>query len=139
VLTVGDRRGDLPGPGLLSFAPERGEIDLRVTPGPRLNWFAPDAWDALVSTTWTVSPHSNRVGVRLTGAALARSRADELASEGLVSGALQVPPSGEPILFLTDHPTTGGYPVIAVVASADLHLAAQVRPGQPVRFMPRGR
>jgi biotin-dependent carboxylase-like uncharacterized protein len=139
VLPVGEPHGDLPAIGVLVSAPARGEVDLRVSPGPRIDWFASHAWDALVSTTWTVSQDSNRVGVRLSGATLDRARSDELPSEGMVAGALQVPPSGSPILFLADHPTTGGYPVIAVVAAADLHLAGQLRPGQPVRFMPRGR
>jgi len=63
-----------------------------------------------------------------------RAREDELPSEGLVRGAVQVPPSGAPVLFLADHPVTGGYPVVAVVLDADVDRAAQVRPGQRVRF-----
>jgi allophanate hydrolase subunit 2 len=81
-----------------------------------------------------VSPASSRVGIRLEGPALERAITDELRSEGLVSGALQVPPDGHPILLLADHPTTGGYPVIAVVREADLPRAAQLRPGQSLRF-----
>jgi allophanate hydrolase subunit 2 len=81
-----------------------------------------------------VSPQSNRVGVRLTGPALDRSRPGELASEGMVTGAVQVPPSGNPVVFLADHPITGGYPVIGVVSEPDICLAAQARPGQLVRF-----
>jgi allophanate hydrolase subunit 2 len=61
-------------------------------------------------------------------------RSGELPSEGIVLGAVQVPPSGQPVVFLADHPTTGGYPVVAVLASADLPDAAQLRPGQQVRF-----
>ena len=83
---------------------------------------------------WEVSPASNRVGLRLAGPVLSRARADELPSEGLVLGAVQVPPSGQPIVFLADHPVTGGYPVVAVVVGADVDRAAQLVPGQPVRF-----
>jgi allophanate hydrolase subunit 2 len=74
------------------------------------------------------------VGIRLTGPALDRARPGELAPEGMVSGAVQVPPSGQPVVFLADHPVTGGYPIIAVVVEPDICLAAQGRPGQPVRF-----
>jgi allophanate hydrolase subunit 2 len=81
-----------------------------------------------------VNAASNRIGVRLDGPALQRADTGELLSEGLISGALQVPSSGNPILLLADHPTTGGYPVIAVVIEADLPLAAQLRPGQQLRF-----
>ena len=77
---------------------------------------------------------SNRVGMRLRGPRLARARDGELPPEGMVPGALQVPPSGQPTLFLADHPVTGGYPVIAVVRTRDIDRAAQARPGQRVRF-----
>lgn len=107
---------------------------LRVTPGPRRDWFT--APDELLSTVYTVSPDSDRVGIRFTGPPLARSRHDELPSEACVPGSVQVPPSGRPILFHADSPTTGGYPVIAVVEEADLDLAAQLRPGQAVTFRP---
>ncbi|MGV9328851.1 5-oxoprolinase subunit C family protein [Streptosporangium sandarakinum] len=107
---------------------------LRVLPGPRDDWFAPDALEALCAAPYRVSQDSNRVGVRLTGTALRRVRDDELPSEGMVAGAVQVPPNGQPIVFLADHPPTGGYPVIAVVASADLPAAAQLRPGDRVWF-----
>ncbi len=72
--------------------------------------------------------------MRLSGTVLERSQDQELPSEGMVCGALQVPPSGQPTLFLADHPVTGGYPVIAVVVPADLPRAAQVRPGQRITF-----
>ncbi len=107
---------------------------LHVHPGPRDDWFAPDAIETLVGTAWRVSPDSNRVGIRLEGPALRRARTEELLSEGVVTGALQVPPSGLPILLLNDHPTTGGYPVLAVVSSEDLPLAGQLRPGDRVSF-----
>ncbi len=107
---------------------------LRIRPGPRDDWFASAALDALCDHPWRVSPASNRVGIRLEGATLERTRTDELLSEGLVTGSLQVPPSGLPILLLNDHPTTGGYPVLAVVLSDDLPHCGQLRPGDRLRF-----
>ena len=113
---------DLPGDG----------PTLRLLPGPRADWLADPG--ALRDATFTASPRSNRVGLRLEGDALERARDDELASEGIVAGAVQLPPSGLPVVFLADHPTTGGYPVIGVLASASLALAAQTAPGTQVRF-----
>ncbi len=105
-----------------------------MVPGPRQDWFTPEALTTLCSATWTVTVDANRVGVRLAGPVLERSRPDELPSEAMVVGALQVPPSGQPVIFLADHPVTGGYPVIAVITDDDLAMAAQLRPGQGVRF-----
>jgi biotin-dependent carboxylase-like uncharacterized protein len=107
---------------------------LRVLPGPRRDWLEPGAWTALTTQPWRVSADSDRVGLRLEGPRLQRARDDELPSEGLVPGAVQVPPDGAPVLFLADHPVTGGYPVLAVVTTADLPAAAQLRPGDVVRF-----
>lgn len=107
---------------------------LRILAGPRDDWFADDAMATLTSEVYEVSPDSNRVGVRLDGPPLTRVRDGELGSEGMVTGSLQVPPSGMPIIFLADHPTTGGYPVVAVLASAAVADAAQLRPGQRLRF-----
>ena len=115
---------------------ERPRTTLAVLPGPRRDWFAAEAWTALSSAEWTVTPDSDRVGLRLAGPGLARARTAELPSEGLVAGAVQVPPDGAPILFLADHPVTGGYPVLAVVRTGDLPAAAQLRPGDVVRFSP---
>lgn len=113
-----------------------GAAELRVLPGPRDDWFAPGAIELLCGDDYVVTPASDRTGLRLDGRALPRGsdRTGELASEGVVTGALQVPPDGRPILLLADHPVTGGYPVLAVVQSADIGLAAQLRPGQRVRF-----
>ncbi|TDE42655.1 biotin-dependent carboxyltransferase [Nonomuraea mesophila] len=110
---------------------------LRVLQGPRDDWFTPEAPAALCAGPYVVSQDSNRVGVRLNGPELVRAKEGELPSEGMVAGAVQVPPSGQPIVFLADHPPTGGYPVIAVVTAADLAVAAQLRPGDEVRFTTR--
>ena len=134
VLPVGALAADEP---VVDVAPVRAPSSrpvLRVLPGPRRDWLAPAAWTALTAEDWTVSPDSDRVGLRLAGPRLDRARTDELPSEGLVPGAVQVPPDGAPVLFLVDHPVTGGYPVLAVVTTDDLPAAAQLRPGDRVRF-----
>lgn len=121
----------------IDFAPRSGYSDdtvLQIVPGPRDDWFTPEALSTLCSAVYQVSSDSNRVGTRLSGPAPERAVHRELPSEGMVRGALQIPPSGGPILFLADHPTTGGYPVIAVVADQDIDQAAQLRPGQRVHF-----
>ena len=111
-----------------------GPAILQVVIGPRADWFSAGAVGALRSTTWVVRPESDRIGVRLDGRPLERIRFDELPSEPTLPGALQVPPDGRPILLGPDAPVTGGYPVIAVVRDADLDFAAQLRPGQAIRF-----
>ncbi len=108
-------------------------VTLRYDVGPRADWF-----EAPLEGTFEVTADSNRVGLRLRGTALRRTREGELASEGIVLGAVQVPADGQPLVFLHDHPTTGGYPVVGVVLSEDLHLCAQLRPGATVSFRPRG-
>lgn len=114
-----------------------GAAALTVVPGPRDDWFTEGALELLCGEGYTVRPASDRTGLRLDGAALPRAIEGELASEGVVNGALQVPPDGRPILLLAGHQVTGGYPVIAVVVSADLGKAAQLRPGQAIRFQLR--
>lgn len=110
-----------------------GEVVLRAVRGPRDGWV--ENVDLLVKAEWTASDKSNRVGMRLAGERLAPVDPDkQLPSEGAYRGAVQVPPSGEPVVFLADHPVTGGYPVVAVVVDEDVDRAAQVRPGQPLRF-----
>ena len=130
VLPVGPGRRPRP-----ADAPRWPRADgvLRVTSGPRTDW-VDGGVRRLADATWTVAADSNRVALRLSGSPLVRSREGELPSEGLVLGAVQVPPDGQPLVFLADHPTTGGYPVIAVVHPDDLWQCAQLRPGEPVGF-----
>ncbi|MFB6633993.1 biotin-dependent carboxyltransferase family protein [Streptomyces sp. NPDC056362] len=111
------------------------ELVLRVRLGPREDWFTAPALRAFTTRAYRVSPASNRIGLRVEGPALERAVPGELPSEGMVLGAVQVPPDGRPVVFLADHPTTGGYPVVAVVREADLGAAAQAVPGTRVRFV----
>jgi biotin-dependent carboxylase-like uncharacterized protein len=111
-----------------------GDGTLRLYPGPRDDWFTGEALDLLTSQPYRVTTHSNRIGVRLAGPALTRRHNAELPSEGLVTGAVQVPADGQPLVFLADRPTTGGYPVIGVVDPRDLRIAAQARPGAQLTF-----
>jgi biotin-dependent carboxylase-like uncharacterized protein len=111
-----------------------GPLVLTITPGPREDWFTAGSLTTLVSSRYRAGKDSNRIALRLDGPALERAVTVELASEGLVLGAVQVPADGQPLVFLADHPTTGGYPVIAVVDDSDVDAGAQMRPGEEVRF-----
>lgn len=116
--------------------PQSGDsVVLDVVMGPRTDWFTAEAVARFAAQRWQVTPQSNRVGLRLAGdEALARCITQELPSEGTALGAIQVPASGQPVLFLADHPLTGGYPVIACVASHHLDLAGQVPVGAWLQF-----
>ncbi|MEV3959704.1 biotin-dependent carboxyltransferase family protein [Nocardia sp. NPDC050193] len=110
-------------------------LEIHALPGPRDDWFTDPA--ALFAGHWSVSADTDRIGARLDradGPALRRKSSGELATEGMALGSVQVPPSGQPVVFLADHPITGGYPVIAVVTDADIDRVAQARPGQLIRF-----
>ena len=135
VLPVGEPAGHLPE---LDQAPVAaipgGTVEFRLVRGPRDDWCRDP--EALVRTEWLTSPRSDRVGVRLAGPGIThRWPGRQLPSEGAVRGAVQVPPDGQPIILGADHPVTGGYPVIGVVIDADTDGLAQLRPGQPVRFI----
>ncbi|EST26313.1 hypothetical protein N566_23965 [Streptomycetaceae bacterium MP113-05] len=114
-------------------APPR-ELVLPTVPGPRDDWFTEAALHTLTDAVYRVTPDGNRIGLRLDGPALERARTGELPSEGMALGAVQVRPDGRPVVFLADHPVTGGYPVIGVVPEEFLPAAAQAVPGTPVRF-----
>lgn len=133
VIAVGPPGAEFP---MLDLAPvATAEVTgvLRVARGPRDDWLT-DA-EALVRTTWTVSEHSDRVGLRLIGPALEhREPHRQLPSEGTLRGAVQVPPNGQPVILGPDHPVTGGYPVIGVIVDADVDRVSQLRTGQPVRM-----
>lgn len=136
-LVEGQRVASGPATGeltLVDHAPLRELATVvRVVTGPRRDWFTDRSWTALVREPWEVTATS-RVGVRLRGGAIERVDDRELPSEGLVRGAIQVPPGGEPVIMLADHPTTGGYPVIAVVHPDDVAVAAQQSGGARITF-----
>ena len=133
-LGVGPDRGqpdDIDVPALIGA----GDISVRVTLGPRDDWFADPG--VLFTSGWTVNGSSDRVGIRLDGPVVERLRTEELPSEPCVRGSIQVAADGQPIVFGPDHPVTGGYPVIAVVHDAYTDALAQARPGQTLRFTRR--
>lgn len=138
------RRGDVlpvgPAPGEAAagrrLVPEAiprypDEARLRVVPGPEATSLDPVAW----REPYVVTPQSDRMGYRLAGPAIGHAGA-ELLSDATPRGTIQVPPDGQPILLMVDRQPTGGYPRLGVVASVDLPAAAQLRPGQRVRFEP---
>lgn len=118
--------------------PAAGEIvTLDVVMGPRSDWFTARGIETLSTQLFDVTPQSNRVGIRLSGSEpLERKDKAELPSEGTATGAIQVPHSGQPVLFLADHPLTGGYPVIGTVAEYHLDLAGQIPVNAKIRFRP---
>ncbi len=119
-------------PGLTDYMGERSI--LRVTPGPQRDFFSNQALRLFSSTPYMISESSNRVGLRLKGETIARERTKEMITEGVALGAIQVPPDGQPIILFVEHPTTGGYPKIANIISADLCRAGQLRPRDEVHF-----
>jgi biotin-dependent carboxylase-like uncharacterized protein len=112
--------------------PRKSSPVLRLRLGPREDWFEPGSVEGLGGSSYTVGSESNRIGLRLEGERIRWRAQDELPSEGMVLGAVQVPPNGQPVVFLNDHPTTGGYPVIGVVVAEDLPVCAQLRPGDEI-------
>jgi biotin-dependent carboxylase-like uncharacterized protein len=137
VLPVGPEP-DAPGHGdAVPATHATGPLRLSVRLGPRDDAFTDGSLESFFKTEYTVSASSDRVALRLDapeGALLARREATEVESEGVVTGAVQVPPEGSPLVFLADHPVTGGYPVIAVVDAPDLPRCAQLQPGDRVVF-----
>lgn len=134
---------DIPALDALTVAPPASGIaTVYLHPGPRADWFTAAALARFFDTVWAVSPDADRIGLRIEAAGAPGSPGPrferviegELPSEAMVPGAIQVSPSGRPTVLLADHPVTGGYPVIAVVADASLDAFAQLRPGQRITF-----
>jgi biotin-dependent carboxylase-like uncharacterized protein len=111
-----------------------GGARLRVLPGPQAHFFEPSALEAVAQMRFTISPRSNRMGYRLSGGTVASPVQGDMISDVTVTGGIQVPPSGDPILLMADRQTTGGYPQLAVVITADLPVAGQLGPGGGVGF-----
>jgi biotin-dependent carboxylase-like uncharacterized protein len=131
-LEVGARRGRAAAVDIAPYPVPAERIELRVRSGPRLDWLTPAGIETLFGATFEVASTSNRIALRLRGPGVERSRTDELASEGIVWGAVQSLPDGGLVVFLADHPTTGGYPVVAVVDPVSFSACAQIRPGAAV-------
>lgn len=110
------------------------DASLRILPGTQRSSFSERALEVLTTSLYRLSSKSDRMGYRLEGPKLAHAGAGEWISDGTAMGVLQVPPDEQPILLMADRHTTGGYPKIAVVISADLHLAGQLMPGDTVVF-----
>jgi len=135
VIHAGDPESDV----VIDFVPPRPiprMVNLAIHPGPRTDLLAPSSRSTLADAMFTVGTDSDRIGVRLDGPTLQVQKTDRLASEGVVRGAVQLPPDGRPVILGPDHPVTGGYPVIGVVE--DIDALAQAAPGTPVRFTPVG-
>lgn len=133
VLAIGDAAVRRPRPPARGAPEDTRSTVLRATPGPQADWFA----DELYRGVYTVSEESNRMGLRLRGAAMV-SHAGHMLSEGVALGAVQVPPDGQPIVLFVEHQTSGGYPKPANVISADFCRLGQLRPRDEVRFEPIG-
>ena len=120
--------------------PAAGDVVvLDIVLGPRTDWFTQQAVALLSSQLWQVTPASNRIGLRLAGEMpLTRAKQQELPSEGTCIGAIQIPANGQPVLFLNDHPLTGGYPVIGAVCNYHLDLAGQIPVNAKIKFNPIG-
>ena len=109
---------------------------LRVTKGLQHDWFDPDVWDEFIRERFTVSQRSNRMGLRTEGPRIRATVKKEVLTEGLPVGAVQVSSNGRPIISFVDHQTTGGYPKIANVVTADLRKVGQLKPGDVFQFQP---
>jgi biotin-dependent carboxylase-like uncharacterized protein len=107
---------------------------LRVTPGSQVDWFSESSLRSFYAGAYRVGEQSDRMGLRLEGAAITQRRAGEMITEGVSLGAIQVPAGGSPIILFVEQQTTGGYPKIANVISADLHRVGQLRPRDEIRF-----
>jgi allophanate hydrolase len=107
---------------------------VRVVPGPQADYFTKEALQTFFTSEYTVSPQADRMGYRLEGPVLKHAKGYDLVSDGIVTGAVQVPGSGLPIVLMVDNQTTGGYPKIATVISADIPVVARRKPGRTIRF-----
>lgn len=111
------------------------EQPVRVVLGPQLDYFTDAAVATLLSSDYVISNQADRMGYRLDGPALAHAKGYNIVSDGTVVGAIQVPGSGQPIILMVDNQTTGGYPKIATVISADIPVVGRRKPGRAIRFV----
>ena len=125
-------RNELRAPALASGSPDQ---PIRVVVGPQHKYFSKEAFATLLGAEFRVSTDADRMGMRLDGPLLRHRRGWDIVSDAIATGSIQVPGSGQPIVLLADHQTTGGYPKIATVISADLPRLGRCRPGDPLRFI----
>lgn len=135
-LPIGDASRTSGGRASASLPHPADGARLRIVPAVHRHRFTDEAWRMLTGERFVIAPQSNRMGYRLEGAALAHRGSAEMLSEGMAMGAIQVPPSGQPILLMADSQTTGGYPTIGNVITADVPIAGQLAPGQWIEFVP---
>ncbi len=128
-----DAAPELP-PRMLRHAPFARQPTLHVVLGPQDDMFAAEAVATFLGSTYTVSHEADRMGIRLDGPEIAHVSSYNIISDGIASGAIQVPGSRQPIVLLADRQTTGGYPKIAAVISSDIAACGRLRPGDKVRF-----
>jgi allophanate hydrolase subunit 2 len=134
VLPIGPATTNQPAIDVAPYPLPSDHFELAAHLGPHEDWLTDEGLAAFTAGAWQVSPDSNRIALRLNGPALRRSRDGELPSEGLVTGAIELLPDGQLVIFLADHPTTGGYPVIAVADPSGLAACAQAWPGARLTF-----
>jgi len=123
--------------GCHSYSPEEymtETLTVRVVLGPQEDMFTGEGINTFLTQTYRVSPQSDRMGVRLTGPKIENKNGVDIISDGIATGAVQIPSSGTPIIMMADRQTTGGYAKIATVISADLKRIAQAKPDNPIRF-----
>jgi biotin-dependent carboxylase-like uncharacterized protein len=118
----------------LDDVPIDADAPVRVVLGPQDDYFSEEGIEAFLSSAYTVSREADRMGYRLAGPRIAHARGFNIVSDGIVTGSIQVPGAGEPIVMMADRQTTGGYPKLATVVSADLRLVSQRRSGEALRF-----
>jgi biotin-dependent carboxylase-like uncharacterized protein len=123
-----------PGPDRLAGEIAYGDGPIRIVPGPQEEWFEPDSVVRFFAEPYQITPEADRMGMRLSGPKLVHAKGFNIASDGIATGAIQVPGTGQPILLLADHQTIGGYPKLGTVASADLPRLGRCRPGQSLHF-----
>jgi biotin-dependent carboxylase-like uncharacterized protein len=134
ILPLGPVQGMPPAVDFAPYPAPAADVVLTLHPGPRYDWLSEDGMACLAEGTWSPASASNRIALRLEGPRLDRAVQGELPSEGIVLGSVQVPPDGQPLIFLADHPTTGGYPVVGIVDPADIGTCAQAGVGATVSF-----
>jgi biotin-dependent carboxylase-like uncharacterized protein len=134
ILPLGPVQGLTPAVDFAPYPAPAAEVVLALHPGPRYDWLSEDGRACLSGGTWSPASASNRIALRLHGPRLDRSVKGELPSEGIVLGSVQVPPDGQPLIFLADHPTTGGYPIVGIIDPADLGACAQAGVAARVSF-----